>query len=67
MPFGAWFDAARQRARPFALVGYLLRKPSRAIPFARFVSRLPRVAAALALAIERVLSEHGAGGMTNDE
>ena len=62
VPFGAWFDAARQRARPFALVGYLLRKPSRALPFARFVSRLPRVSAALARAIEDVLSKHAAGG-----
>ena len=67
VPFGVWFDAARQRARPLALVGYLLRNPSRAIPFARFVSRLPRVAAALALAIEGVLHGQGAGGMTNDE
>ena len=67
VPFDVWFDAARQRARPLALVGFLLRNPSRAAPFARFVLRLPRVAAALARAIERVLSEHGAGGMTDDE
>ena len=67
VPFGVWFDAARQRARPLALVGYLLRNPSRAAPFARFVLRLPRVAAALGRAIERVLSEHGVSGMTNDE
>ena len=61
VPFDVWFDAARQRARPIALVGYLLRNPSRAVLFARFVSRLPRVAAALSRAIERVLSEHGPG------
>ena len=67
VPFDVWFDAARQRARPLALVGFLLRTPSRAAPFARFVSRLPRVAAALAREIEGVLSRHGAGGMTDDE
>lgn len=51
VPFDAWFDMRRQRARPFALVLHLLRHPSHIAPFARFVSRLPRVADALALAI----------------
>lgn len=67
VPFDVWFDAARQRARPLALIGFLLRNPSRAAPFARFVLRLPRVAAALARTIERVLSEHGAGGIKKPE
>jgi adenosylhomocysteine nucleosidase len=55
VPFEAWFDVGRQRARPFALVGHLLRRPSRVVPFARFVMRLPRVAEALAGEIARVL------------
>jgi adenosylhomocysteine nucleosidase len=55
VPFQFWFDVKRQRPRPFALVGFLLRRPSRAVPFARFVMRLPRVAEALAGAIEHSL------------
>lgn len=53
VPFDAWFDMRRQRARPFALVLHLLRHPSHIAPFARFISRLPRVAEALAVAVER--------------
>ena len=53
VPFGAWFDMQRQRARPFALVLHLLRHPSHIALFARFLSRLPRVAEALAVAVER--------------
>lgn len=67
VPFRVWFDADRQRARPLALVGYLLRNPSRAAPFTRFVLRLPRVAAALARAIERVLSKHHTDRMPSEE
>ncbi|MEO8793197.1 MAG: hypothetical protein ABI464_12795 [Chthoniobacteraceae bacterium] len=55
VPFGAWFDTARQRARPLALVLHLLRHPSHIAPFAHFVSRLPRVAKALALAVAGAL------------
>ncbi len=55
VPFGVWFDVARQRVCPFALLGFLLRRPSNIMPFARFVSGLPRVAAALAKAIEETL------------
>lgn len=55
VPFQIWFDVARQRSRPFALVGFLLRRPSRAVPFARFVLRLPRVAEAVAGAVESAL------------
>ena len=55
VPFGVWFDTARQRARPLALVAHLLRHPSHIAPFARFVLRLPRVAEALAQAIEAAL------------
>ncbi len=57
VPFDAWFDLRRQRARPFALVLHLLRHPSHIAPFARFVSRLPQVAEALALAIEDALEK----------
>ena len=52
VPFDAWFDTQRQRARPFALVLHLLRHPSHIAPFVRFLSKLPRVAEALATAIE---------------
>ena len=55
VPFAVWFDTARQRARPFALVAHLLRHPSHIAPFTRFVLRLPRVAEALAQAIEAAL------------
>ncbi len=55
VPFGVWFDTARQRARPLALVLHLLRHPSHIAPFTRFVLRLRRVAAALAQAIEAAL------------
>ncbi len=55
VPFDAWFDSARQRARPLALVLHLLRHPSHIAPFARFVMRLPRVAEALAHAVEAAL------------
>jgi adenosylhomocysteine nucleosidase len=55
VPFGVWFDTARQRARPLALVAHLLRHPSHIAPFARFVLRLPRVAEKLAQAVEAAL------------
>ena len=55
VPFAVWFDTARQRARPLALVAHLLRHPSHLAPFARFVLRLPRVAEALAQAIAAAL------------
>ncbi len=55
VPFDVWFDTARQRARPLALVAHLIRHPSRTAPFARFVLRLPRVAEALARAIAAAL------------
>ncbi len=61
VPFDAWFDSTRQRARPVALVLHLLRHPSHIAPFARFVMRLPRVAEALAQAVE------GALMTTNDD
>jgi hypothetical protein len=52
VPFDAWFDTQRQCARPVALVLHLLRHPSHIAPFVRFLSRLPRVAKALAAAVE---------------
>ena len=55
VPFDVWFDTARQRARPLALVAHLLRHPSHIAPFTRFILRLPRVAAALAEAIASAL------------
>lgn len=55
VPFGVWFDTARQRARPLALIAHLLLHPSHIAPFTRFVLRLPRVAEALAQAIAAAL------------
>jgi adenosylhomocysteine nucleosidase len=40
VPFEHWFDLARQRPRPLALVRYLAGHPSRIAPFARFVRGL---------------------------
>lgn len=37
VPSSVWFDDAAQRPRPVALLGFLLRHPSRLLPFARFV------------------------------
>ena len=59
VPFDAWFDTRRQRARPFALVLHLLRHPSHIAPFVRFLSRLPRVAKALAAAVEEAVKNGG--------
>jgi hypothetical protein len=55
VPFAVWFDVVRQRPRPLALLGHLLGHPRRIAPFARFIRALPRVSAALALAIEGVI------------
>ncbi len=52
IPFAKWFDLRRQRARPLTLLTFLARHPSRIVPFAKFVRRLPRVAMALALSVE---------------
>jgi adenosylhomocysteine nucleosidase len=52
VPFGIWFDVDRQRPRPFALLRFLIVRPARAVAFARFVLRLPRVAVSLADAVE---------------
>lgn len=57
IPFGAWFDMSRQRARPLALVLHLLCHPSHIAPFARFVSRLPAVSRALAQAVDEALEK----------
>lgn len=51
LPIDYWFDLKRQRPRPFALMAYLARHPGRVLPFARFVSALPRLRAILARAI----------------
>jgi adenosylhomocysteine nucleosidase len=40
VPFEHWFDLARQRPRPLALIRYLACHPSRIAPFARFVRGL---------------------------
>lgn len=59
VPFDAWFDTRRQRARPLALMLHLLRHPAHIAPFARFISRLPRVAAALAQAVDAAVRNDG--------
>jgi hypothetical protein len=61
VPFSVWFDMARQRARPLALLWHLTLNPSRIAPFIRFVRSLPSVSSALALAVEgaiRALEHH---------
>lgn len=40
VPFAEWFDLARQRPRPVALVWYLARHPRQFAPFVRFVRGL---------------------------
>lgn len=55
VPFPVWFDSARQRPRPMALLAWLATHPSQIGPFARFVRRLAGVSAALALAVETVI------------
>ncbi len=51
VPMAIWFDAERQRPRPFSLVWYLLRHPARIPPFARFVRGLAPARQALAQAL----------------
>jgi nucleoside phosphorylase len=55
VPFAKWFDLARQRPRPLALLGYLLRHPRAIAPFARFVGSLGGVTRALAFAVESAI------------
>jgi adenosylhomocysteine nucleosidase len=55
VPFAVWFDLQGQRARPMALVGYLLRHPRTIAPFARFVRGLGGVAQALGFAVESAI------------
>jgi nucleoside phosphorylase len=52
VPFSAWFDLARQRARPIALLAYLARNSRKLPGFVSFVRGIPRISAALALAVE---------------
>ena len=52
VPFAIWFDLARQRPRPFTLLAFLARHPTRIRPFLQFVRRLPRISASLASALE---------------
>lgn len=52
VPFPIWFDLRRQSPRPFALLAYLARHPSRVGPFFRFVSALPKLSSRLATVIE---------------
>ena len=52
VPFAAWFDLPRQRARPLGLIAYLTLNPRKAAAFYRFVRGIPRVSAALGMAIE---------------
>ncbi len=56
VPFGVCFDAATERPRVGALLGYLLRHPGRILPFADFAGRVARAREALAGAVERLAS-----------
>jgi adenosylhomocysteine nucleosidase len=57
VPLPRWFDLARQRPRPIALLAFLAAHPSRVLPFVRFVRQLPRVRAALAQALAHIVPE----------
>ena len=52
VPFAIWFDLARQRPNPFALLAFLARHPTRIRPFLQFVRSLPRISESLASALE---------------
>ncbi|MGB8166597.1 MAG: hypothetical protein WCF18_03840, partial [Chthoniobacteraceae bacterium] len=55
VPFATWFDPARQRPRPAPLVWFLVRHPSRILPFVRFVRGLRPARRALAMFLLRFL------------
>jgi adenosylhomocysteine nucleosidase len=60
VPFDEWFDLARQRPRPAALVWYLARHPRQIAPFTRFVRGLTPTRNALTGFLMRFL-EFGEG------
>jgi adenosylhomocysteine nucleosidase len=55
VPTAHWFDLARQRPRPGALLWFLARHPGRILPFARFVVGLRQPRAALAKTLAETL------------
>ncbi len=57
VPMAHWFDLARQRPRPAALVWFLTLHPSRIASFARFVRGLPKARHALTKAVAHVILE----------
>ena len=57
VPFAHWFDLPKQRPRPWGLVKYLARHPSRIGPFAGFVRDLAPARQALADFLSRFLSQ----------
>ncbi len=59
VPMRIWFDERRQAPRPVSLVLYLLRRPSRIAPFARFVRGLAPARAALAEALQAFIPTLG--------
>ncbi len=54
VPFEVCFDAATERPRVGALLGFLLRHPERVGPFLRFANRVARARTALADGVERL-------------
>jgi nucleoside phosphorylase len=62
VPMAHWFDMDRQRARPLALVLYLMRNPGRIAPFARFVRGLSGARRAMTRGILLFLEEIVAAG-----
>ncbi len=55
VPFSVCFDAATERPRPAALIGFLLRNPSRVRGFFHFALRMSRVRGVLTAALIRLL------------
>lgn len=55
VPMAHWFDLARQRPRPAALLRFLARHPSRIAPFTRFIRGLPKARRALTETVLHVL------------
>jgi adenosylhomocysteine nucleosidase len=55
VPFSVCFDAVTERPRPAALLGFLLRNPSRVTGFIQFALRMSRVRGVLTDALLRVV------------
>ncbi len=55
VPFSVCFDPVRERPRPLALIGFLLRHPSRIAPFARFIGQIGHARRRLTVSLEELV------------